>query len=280
MWAIMAERRKHIMFREVWVSCFICVLYLLVILFQDLQDIDLIQRSPANQNWYSVQQDIYSYGATLTAFILAVSLPRLICCEHEYHTEFLVKTSEKGSFLTWKSKVFFSILYSATVVFVIGAVSLFVHCGMFGFDGALHPVEACVYFSDEYLPQMSNLLYCILQYVFLLMGALYFAGFVLLIASLTKRTAFTIFLSGALYLLCMVYRYVETLFRGVVNQIVGGFFYFGFGGFLLQESYSWPWKRGWPGNWTVVWKPIMLVVTMTILEFSVLWLVWKKRDRK
>lgn len=78
----------------------------------------------------------------------------------------------------------------------------------------------------------------------------------------------------------MVYRYVETLFRGVVNQIVGGFFYFGFGGFLLQESYSWPWKMGWPGNWTDVWKPIMLVVTMTILEFSVLWLVWKKRDRK
>lgn len=49
MWAIMAERRKHIMFREVWVSCFICVLYLLVTLFQDLQDIDLIQRSPANK---------------------------------------------------------------------------------------------------------------------------------------------------------------------------------------------------------------------------------------
>ena len=31
------------------------------------------------KGWNFVQQNIYSYGATLTAFLLAVGLPRLVC---------------------------------------------------------------------------------------------------------------------------------------------------------------------------------------------------------
>lgn len=280
MWAILAERKKHSVFREVLVSCLLGALFLIFALYQEFQDnINVIGIAPARQNWYMVQQNIRTYGATLTAFLLAVGLPRLICCEHEYRTDCLIKTSAKGNLVTWKSKVFFTILYCAIVVFVVGASSLLINCGLFGFEGALQPIETCVYFSDEALPPISNIAYCVLQYVFLFLGALYFAGFVLLLAALTKRTVLTIFLCGASYLVCMLYEYVGHIFNGIVGNVIGFFYRYGFGGYLLQASYSWTWF-GRDGYWTDVWKPLLLVATMIILEFSGLWLIWRRKARK
>ena len=153
------------------------------------------------QNWNFVQQNIYSYGATLTAFLLAVGLPRLVCCEKEYRTDKLVGTAALGRRYTWRAKTAFTVLYCAAVVFIIGAASLLVNGGAFGFKGALSPVAGCVYFADTALPPMSNLAYCAIQYGFLFLGALYFAGFILIVAALTRRTALSLFLCGGSYLL-------------------------------------------------------------------------------
>ena len=47
---------------------------------------------------------------------------------------------------------------------------------------------------------------------------------------------------------------------------LGVLYRFGFGGYLLLESYSWT-SRGFPGLWPDVWKPVLLGIGMILLEF-------------
>ena len=184
-WLISDEARKHRAFREVWVAYLLGGLYLLLGLYTEISEQNYSALYDAQQKWLFVQQNIYSYGATLTAFLLAVGLPRLVCCEKEYRTADLVGTAALGRRCTWRAKTAFTVLYCAAVVFCIGAASLLVNGGAFGFEGARLPVAGCVYFADTALPPMSNLAYCALQYGFLFLGALYFAGFILIVAALT-----------------------------------------------------------------------------------------------
>ena len=80
-WLISDEARKHRAFREVWVAYLLGGLYLLLGLYTEISDQNYSVRYDAQQKWWFVQQNIRSYGATLTAFLLAVGLPRLVCCE-------------------------------------------------------------------------------------------------------------------------------------------------------------------------------------------------------
>ena len=89
-WLISDEARKHRAFREVWVAYLLGGLYLLLGLYTEISEQNYSALYDAQQKWLFVQQNIYSYGATLTAFLLAVGLPRLICCEREYRTDDLV----------------------------------------------------------------------------------------------------------------------------------------------------------------------------------------------
>ena len=192
MWSIRDEWRKHRAFREVWVGYLLGAAYLLFSLIQ-------YWRYGFPSSWFEIQQDIYLYGNTLTAFLIVMGLPRLMCCEQEYGTDHTIRVSERGTFLVWRSKSLFAVGYCAAVVAVIGTVSLLFHGGLIGFRDALAPVSESQAFSGE-LPPLSNLTYCIVQYGFLFLGAVYFAGFVLLAAQITQRTTLTIFLCGGVYL--------------------------------------------------------------------------------
>ena len=75
-WLISDEARKHRAFREVWVAYLLGGLYLLLGLYTEISDQNYSVRYDAQQKWWFVQQNIRSYGATLTAFLLAVGLPR------------------------------------------------------------------------------------------------------------------------------------------------------------------------------------------------------------
>ena len=48
---------------------------------------------------------------------------------------------------------------------------------------------------------------------------------------------------------------------------------FGFGGYLLQESYSWVF----PYLWSDVWKPVLLGIGMILLEFFLFWRIWRRK---
>ena len=95
-WLISDEARKHRAFREVWVAYLLGGLYLLLGLYIEISKQNYSALYDAQQKWLFVQQNIYSYGATLTAFLLAVGLPRLVCCEREYRTDDLVGTAALG----------------------------------------------------------------------------------------------------------------------------------------------------------------------------------------
>lgn len=284
MQSVLAEAKKHRAFRETWVGYILGLIYLLFGMRNHglwTSDIPPERFSTiVTQNWFSIQQDIYSYGAALTAFLLVIGLPRLICCERERGTDRLIGTAEKGRLLTWRSKVIFTVIYCAIVVLVIGGVSLLAHYIQFGLQGALWPVASCRYFYEEALPPMSNLAYCIVQYGFLFLGALYFAGFVLIMAAVVKRTALTLFLCGGGYLAFLVYyTFGYRIQSGLIRLILQFFFRFSFSGFLFQESYSWTFW-GSLGHWENVWKPVLLVLVLTVVEFAVLWLLWRRKARK
>ena len=83
-WLISDEARKHRAFREVWVAYILGGLYLLLGLYTEISEQNYSIRYPAEQKWYFLQSNIRSYGATLTAFLLAVGLPRLVCCERRH----------------------------------------------------------------------------------------------------------------------------------------------------------------------------------------------------
>ena len=120
-WLISDEARKHRAFREVWVAYLLGGLYLLLGLYTEISDQNYSVRYDAQQKWWFVQQNIRSYGATLTAFLLAVGLPRLVCCEKEYRTDNLVGTAALGHRYTWRAKTAFTVLIcdvAGTALFV------------------------------------------------------------------------------------------------------------------------------------------------------------------
>ena len=273
------EARKHRAFREVWAGALLAAVYLGYSLYLDQPwDPALVDLIPARQIWYGIQQNIRSYGATLTAFLVAVGLPRLLCCEAAYGTDALLRTSARGCLTAWRDKVGFTLAYCAVVVGVIGAASLLCNAGAYGFRGALLPVESSVYYGEEALPPLSNLGYCALQYLLLYLGSLYFAGFVLLLAALTGRPALTVVLCGLCHAAAMVYGYTGAPSRGAARVLAEWLYRFGFGGYLLQDSFSWSWY-GWPGLWADLWKPVLLCLGLTAAEFALLWLVWRRRAK-
>lgn len=275
MWPILDEIRKHRAFREVWVGYLLGAAYLLFTLRQ-------YWRYGGYDRWFIIQQDIRNYGNILTALLIVTGLPRLMCCEREYETDRIIRTSERGTFLVWRAKVLFSVGYCAAVVVIVGTISLLLNGRKFGFRDALAPVSEAVTFGGAPLP-LSNLAYCIVQYVFLFLGAVYFAGFVLLTAQITQHTARTIFLCGGTYLVLFGYaalvlesgqdaplQYLLIALPLQLLQILN------FAGFMAQQKFSSPFISG----WEEIWKPVILVILLSSVEFAASWLLWKRRAQK
>ena len=272
---VLSEARKQRSFRETWVGYLLAILLLFVLIYTGLGELKYVAEfGYFEQCWFTIQQDIRSYVGTFTAFLLVIGLSRLMCYETEQKTAGLVGTAVHGPALTWRAKIGFSLIYCIAVVTVLGVVTLGSHVAIIGFQGAFASVSECMYF--ESVP-LSNLTYCIVQYAFLLLGALYFTGFILIVATLTKHTSFTVFLCGGIYLAALCYQFViGNRLRGLADRICKAIFQFSFCGFMQLESYRW---FGWRGQWGNIWKPIVFVLLATVLEFAVLWLLWRRRAK-
>lgn len=277
MWSIKDELRKHRAFREVWAGYLLGAAYFLFNLRQ-------YSRYGSPSSWFEIQQDIYCYGNLLTAFLIVMGLPRLMCCEQEYGTVHTIRVSEQGTFLVWRSKALFAIGYCAAVVTVTGIVSLLVHGGLIGFRDALAPVSEAAAFGSGPLP-LSNLAYCALQYVFLFLGAVYFAGFVLLTAQITQRTTLTISLCGGAYLVLFGYATVMWGATGtqatpkplvLIAALLQFLQNFNFAAFMAQQNFSHLFIH----EWGEIWKPVLLVILLIVAEFGASWWLWKRRARK
>lgn len=274
--SILFEAKKHLSFREPWVGYILGLGYLLLSLYVTKETIPDI-----GQRWCSMYQNIYSYGATLSAFLVVVCISRLMCYEQEQKTDALLYTAANGRNITFWSKIGFTAIFCALIVVIIGCVSIIFHGSSFGFEGAFSPITECLYFRLEGCPAISKLAYCIFQYFLLYLGVLYFAGFVMIVATLTKRTALTICISGGAYLALLIhYLAGSRLLRGTALAIANTVWRFSFAGFMLQESYSWTSIPNLPGEWSNVWKPILLVICIVLAECILLWQLWRKKDCK
>lgn len=267
-----AEWKKHRAFREAWVGYLLGFAFLLLSLY--------MESSSGSLKWFGVQQNIYTYGATLTAFLIVIGLSRLFCYERERNVNCLLRTTKNGLADSYFAKIVLTVQYCAVVVAVIGMLSIIVNGYTFGFADASSQMTEGVYFAQV---PMSNLAYCIVQYIFLLLGALYFAGFVLIVATIVKRSAGVIVLCGGCFIAFLGYYYVGYLWvQGTWFGWVCDFLLrYGFSGFMLQESFSRLSASGMlMGNWTQIWRPVFFVIVTIIIEFAAVWLLWKRKERR
>ncbi len=268
-----AEWKKHCTFREVWIGYLLGFAFLSLSLY--------MEKDSSSLKWFGVQQNIYTYGATLTAFLIVIGLSRIFCYERERNTSCLLRTAKNGLMGTYAAKIILTVQYCAVVIAVIGILSIVVNGYRFGFADASGKMTQGVYFEEA---PMSNLTYCIVQYIFLFLGALYFAGFVLVVATIAKRSAWVIVLCGGCYIAFLGYYYVGRyrIQGNWLGRICDFLFHYGFSGFMLQESYSRLSAAGsMPrGDWEQIWKPILFVIVAIMIEFAAVWLLWKRKERR
>ena len=103
----------------------------------------------------------------------------------------------------------------------------------------------------------------------------------MLVATLTRRTALTICISGGTYLALLIYYLVGSSFlRGIAIDIADTVWRFSFAGFMMQESYSRFPILNWTGDWNSVWKTVLLVIGIVLAEGVLLWQLWRGKDCK
>ena len=279
---LLGEARKHLAFREVWVALALTLVYFAVFA-KPMSDVET--------RWLITQNEIYRMGNIGVAFMLITTLPRLVTCEGDYGTRALICASRHGARDTFRAKLGYAAACCLACVLLAMVFGLGVSAGGYGFDGAFEPVAEAQYYSVRLTPGLTNIGYCLLQYLFFYVGALYFAAFLLLVAALTRRAALTVGLCTLLYVygvLCNT-SIIATLVGGsriadaayVLNLLLPT-------GFITHESFNALYfdphftphsHRGTSRDLGYVWIALLYAFAVTALILFALWRVYRRRDR-
>ncbi len=279
---LLGEARKHLAFREVWVALALTLVYF-VLFAKPMSDVET--------RWLITQHEIYRMGNIGVAFMLITTLPRLVTCEGDYGTRALICASRHGARDTFRAKLGYAAVCCLACVLLAMVFGLGVSAGGYGFKGAFEPVAEAQYYSVRLTPGLTNIGYCLLQYLFFYVGALYFAAFVLLVAALTRRAALTVGLCTLLYV------YGVLCNTGVMVTLVGDSWLINAAyvlnlllptGFITHESFNalyfdphlMPYShRGTGGDLGYVWIALLYAFAVTALIVFALWRVYRRRDR-
>lgn len=274
-----AEARKHRALREVPVALVLALVYF--ILNAEPQNPVQDQRTL----WFLTQQDIRAGVGTGVAFLTAVGLPRLVTCERELGTGELIRSSRRGTAYTFGAKLGYAAIYCLLSVLLGMVFGLGVSGSGFGFEGAFEPVADALYYDVNLTPGLTNIGYCLLQYLFLYVGTLYYAALVLLIAALCRRAVPAVILSGGLHVFSMLGS-TDTIGRFLGYDIGNAAFRLHLllpGGFVLHDSFN---TRCWSSlpqcaaSLSCVWKPLVFALAMTAALVLALWMLYKRRDKR
>lgn len=274
-----AEARKHRALREVPVALVLALVYF--ILNAEPQNPVQDQRTL----WFVTQQDIRAGVGTGVAFLTAVGLPRLVTCERELGTGELIRSSRRGTAYTFGAKLGYAAIYCLLSVLLGMVFGLGVSGSGFGFEGAFEPVEEALYYDVTLTPGLTNIGYCLLQYLFLYIGTLYYAALVLLIAALCRRAVPAVILSGGLHVFSMLGS-TDTIGRFLGYDIGNAAFRLHLllpGGFVLHDSFNTRYWEPMPqpaASLGCVWKPLAFALAMTAALVLALWLIYKRRDKR
>ena len=235
--------------------------------------------------WFLTQQDIRAGVGTGVAFLTAVGLPRLVTCERELGTGELIRSSRRGAAYTFGAKLGYAAIYCLLSVLLGMVFGLGVSGSGFGFEGAFEPVAEAFYYDVSLTPGLTNIGYCLLQYLFLYIGTLYYAALVLLIAAICRRAVPAVILSGGLHVFSMLCS-TDTIGRFLGYDIGNAAFRLHLllpGGFVLHDSFN---ARYWEplpqcaASLGCVWKPLSFALAMTAALVLALWLIYKRRDKR
>ena len=274
-----AEARKHRALREVPVALVLALVYF--ILNAEPQNPVQDQRTL----WFLTQQDIRAGVGTGVAFLTAVGLPRLVTCERELGTGELIRSSRRGAAYTFGAKLGYAAIYCLLSVLLGMVFGLGVSGSGFGFEGAFEPVAEAFYYDVNLTPGLTNIGYCLLQYLFLYVGTLYYAALVLLVAALCRRAVPAVILSGGLHVFSMLGS-TDTIGRFLGYDIGNAAFRLHLllpGGFVLHDSFNTRYWEPLPqcaASLSCVWKPLSFAPAMTAALVLALWLIYKRRDKR
>lgn len=274
-----AEARKHRALREVPVALVLALVYF--ILNAEPQNPVQDQRTL----WFLTQQDIRAGVGTGVAFLTAVGLPRLVTCERELGTGELIRSSRRGAAYTFGAKLGYAAIYCLLSVLLGMAFGLGVSGFGFGFEGAFEPVAEALYYDVNLTPGLTNIGYCLLQYLFLYVGTLYYAALVLLVAALCRRAVPAVILSGGLHVFSMLGS-TDTIGRFLGYDIGNAAFRLHLllpGGFVLHDSFNTRYWSSLPqcaASLGCVWKPLSFALAMTAALVLALWMIYKRRDKR
>lgn len=274
-----AEARKHRALREVPVALVLALVYF--ILNAEPQNPVQDQRTL----WFLTQQDIRAGVGTGVAFLTAVGLPRLVTCERELGTGELIRSSRRGAAYTFGAKLGYAAIYCLLSVLLGMVFGLGVSGSGFGFEGAFEPVAEALYYDVTLTPGLTNIGYCLLQYLFLYVGTLYYAALVLLVAALCRRAVPAVILSGGLHVFSMLGS-TDTIGRFLGYDIGNAAFRLHLllpGGFVLHDSFNTRYWSSLPqraASLGCVWKPLAFALAMTAALVLALWLIYKRRDKR
>ncbi len=250
-----AEARKHRALREAPVALVLALVSFIL---------NAEPHNPVQDQrtlWFLTQQDIRAGVGTGVAFLTAVGLPRLVTCERELGTGELIRSSRRGAAYTFGAKLGYAAIYCLLSVLLGMVFGLGVSGSGFGFEGAFEPVEEAVYYDVSLMPGLTNIGYCLLQYLFLYVGTLYYAALVLLIAALCRRAVPAVILSGGLHVFSMLCS-TDTIGRFLGYDIGNAAFRLHLllpGGFVLHDSFNTRYWSSLPqcaASLGCVWKPL------------------------
>ena len=272
---LLGEARKHLAFREVWVALALTLVYF-ALFAKPMSDVET--------RWLITQHEIYRMGNIGVAFMLITTLPRLVTCEGDYGTRTLICASRHGARDTFRAKLGYAAVCCLACVLLAMVFGLGVSAGGYGFDGAFEPVAEAQYYSVRPTPGLTNIGYCLLQYLFFYVGALYFAAFVLLVAALTRRAALTVGLCTLLYV------YGVLCNTGMITSLVGGsriadaayvlnLLHESFNALYFDPHFMPYHGRGGGGDLGYVWIALLYAFAVTALIVFALWRVYRRRDR-
>lgn len=275
---ILYEIKKHVSFRETWVAYALGIGYLIANMWNSSDFTGNVQ-----QAWYVWHQHIWLFGANLAMFLVIIGMSRIMSYERERRTDSVLLTTARGRNKLFFSKIGFAAIYAAVIVVVLGITTFIYQFGILGFEGVFDSLKGSTYFWIDGEAAITNIGFGVLRHCLFYLSVLYLTYLVMLISQLTKRPVVTICICGAAYVFPVAYYVLGFDFLSDRLEAVAEFISrCSFGGFMMLESYSWGRTRDfyyddWIGN---LWKPVLFVVTAILVELTLLWALWRRKERK
>ncbi len=276
---ILYEIKKHVSFRETWVAYALGIGYL-ILGMRNYRDLT----GNVQQAWYGWHQYIWLFGANLAMFLVIIGMSRIMSYERERRTDSVLLTTARGRNKLFFSRIGFAAIYAAVIVVVFGVTTFIHQFARLGFEGAFDSLkDSSNYFGIDGEASITNIGFGVLRHCLFYLSVLYLTYLVMLISQLTKRPVITICICGAAYVFPVAYYVLGFDFLSDRLEAVAEFISrCSFGGFMMLESYSWGRTfdicyDDWIGN---LWKPVLFVVTAILVELTLLWVLWRRKERK